>query len=115
MQKTSILTLAALLVVAPLARAAEPTMTDMIGSAKTAADHEALAAAYTKQAEEAKAHAAEHDAMGKTYSGALREKLHFEEHCRAIAADFRSMAKDFEAMAAAHRTLAKQAAKQAAK
>lgn len=100
----------ALLLAGALVIAAGPTM-DQISSAKTAADHEAIAAEYSKQAAEAKAKATEHDEMGKMYSGYLKEKVHFEEHCRALAASYRNMAKELEAMASMHRDLAKQAAK----
>ena len=103
--------LAALLLLGAPARAADQAMMDMIGTAKTAADHEALAASYAKQAEEARAHAAEHEAMAKTYAGSVREKLHFDQHCKAIAAYYRDIAKDLDAMAAAHRSLAKKAGK----
>ena len=100
----------ALLLAGALAIAAGPTM-DQISAAKTAADHEAIAAEYSKQAAEAKAKAAEHDEMGKMYSGYLKEKVHFEEHCRALAADYRNTAKELEALVGMHRELAKEARK----
>jgi hypothetical protein len=86
-------------------------LTAKIAAAKTAKDHEGIAAEYAKQAAEAKEEAARHDKMGASYTGAAREKLHLEEHCRAIADGYRRTAKEFEQMAEAHRTLAKEAGK----
>jgi hypothetical protein len=111
MRTTSTLVLAALLLMAPCIGTADQAMMDKISAAKTPADHEALAAEYAKQAADAKAKAVEHEQMAKTYAGAVREKLHFDQHCHALAAYYRSIAKEFDAMAEAHRKLAKQAGK----
>jgi len=85
---------------------------EMIASAKTPADHEAIAAYFDKQAADAKAKAEEHRKMGESYKkggGALAEKTHFHEHCEALVKIYNQAAKDYAAMAAAHRDMAKKA------
>jgi hypothetical protein len=80
-----------------------------ISTAKSAKDHEALAADYAKQAAEARAEAERHDKMGASYKGAEREKLHLEDHCKAIANNYRETAKALDALAEGERQLAKEA------
>jgi len=103
----------ALSVPALAADAAQPAdIEKMIASAKTPADHEAIAAYYDKQAAEARAKAEEHRRMGEDYKrggGALAEKTHFHEHCEALTRSYNQAAKDYEALAAAHRDMAKKA------
>ena len=82
-------------------------MAAQISAAKTAKDHEALAAHYDAQAKEALAEAERHDKMGASYTGHAREKLHLEDHCKAIANNYRETAKGLEALAAGERELAK--------
>ncbi len=82
-------------------------MAAKIAAAKSAKDHETLAAQYEKQAAEARAEVDRHDKMGASYTGAAREKLHLEEHCRTIANGYRDTAKELDALAAGERELAK--------
>jgi hypothetical protein len=82
-------------------------MAGNISAAKTAKDHEALAAHYEAEAKEARTEAERHDKMGASYTGAAREKLHLEDHCKAIADNYRETAKALEALAAGERELAK--------
>jgi ribulose kinase len=85
---------------------------EMISSAKTPADHEAIAGYYEGQAKEARQKAEEHRKMGETYKkggGALAAKTHFHEHCEALARSYTAEAKEYEALAAAHRDMAKHA------
>ena len=87
-------------------------MEQMISSAKTAADHEALATMYEKEAAEAKAKAAEHTKMAEAYKkqgGALIEKLHIDTHCIALAKSYEQAAKEYAALAKAEREMAKAA------
>jgi hypothetical protein len=52
--------------------------------------------------------------MGEDYKkagGALASKTHFHEHCESLVRSFESEAKDYTAMAAAHRQMAKAAKK----
>lgn len=99
---------AGLLMVSALAIAGQD-MAAQIAAAKTAADHEAIAAEYDKEAAAAEANAAQRDAMGKSYTGALKEKTHLDEHCRVIANNYRPSAKEAKELAAAHRSAAKSA------
>ena len=108
------------LMVAALAMGAPASAVDMpdvlksdpaakISGAKSAKDHEALAADYAKQAKEAREQAERHDKMGASYKGAEREKLHLEDHCKAIANNYRETAKALDALAEGERQLAKEA------
>ncbi|HLK10045.1 MAG TPA: hypothetical protein VKW76_01550 [Candidatus Binatia bacterium] len=104
----------ALLAGPPTARAADVDIDKMIEEAKTPADHEAIAAYYDQQADAARAKAAEHQKMGEDYKkmgGALAHKTHFHEHCEALVRSYRSEAKEYAALAAAHREMAKAAKK----
>ena len=89
------------------ARAADVDMAAKVAAAKTAADHEAIADVYTKEAADAEASAAEHDKMAATYKQLGKTGLYHEQHCAAIAKRYREQAKDFKALAAAERDLAK--------
>src|SRR5262250_2316003 len=97
----------------PRARAAEEMDIDkMIESAKTPADHEAIAAYYDHEAAAARAKAEEHRKMGEDYKkagGALTHKTHFDEHCQSLVRIYEGAAKENAALAAAHRQMAKQA------
>ena len=85
-------------------------MEKMISSAKTAADHEALAAEYESEAAAAKAKAAEHRKMAESYKelgGAAIGKLHLDEHCERLVKSYEKEAMEDEALAKAHREMAK--------
>jgi len=87
-----------------------------IENAKTAADHEAIAAYYDAEAKAARATAEEHRKMAATYrsfrapAGAkgVRSTLHrtMPEHCDKVVASYEAAAAEFEGMAAAHREAA---------
>src|SRR5262249_6751221 len=66
---------------------AEMKMDEQVAAAKTAADHEALAAEYDRKATEAKAQAEEHRAMAKAYrkAGGAAAKAQLPEHCEGLA------------------------------
>jgi hypothetical protein len=82
-----------------------------IASAKTPAEHEAIAAAYTKEAEDLRAKANEHRAMDKQYSGpGYRSlKLGAGMHCKKLVEAYEAAAKDSDSLAAMHRDMAKAA------
>jgi uncharacterized protein YllA (UPF0747 family) len=83
----------------------------MIASAKTAADHEAIAAAYEKMAAAAKANATKHIEMGDVYKkvgGALVAKQHLDAHCDTLAELYKKVAKENETLADAHKAMAKE-------
>src|SRR5262245_48519941 len=92
------------------------TMDAMISSAKTAADHEALAAQYDKDAADAKAKASEHLKMGAAYKGQpavtggkVAAASGMPEHCEKLVKSFEDQAQMYTAMATAERELAKAA------
>lgn len=90
----------------------EADLDKMISSAKTPADHEAIAKEYERQAAAAKAEAAMHVEMGAAYKkvgGSLIEKLHFDTHCDKLANLYKQIAKEDEALAKAHEVMAKEA------
>jgi hypothetical protein len=98
--------------------AAQPAkaMDAMITGAKTAADHEALAAQYDKDAAVAKAKAAEHRKMGEAYHShavgggkATAGITAMPQHCASLAKSYDEQAQMYTAMAAAERELAKAA------
>jgi hypothetical protein len=87
-----------------------------IANAKTAADHEAIAAYYDGQAKAANAEAERHQALAGDYaklvktpagkgvpSGAYKA---MPSHCKDLAKDYKASAKQYEAMAALHRKAA---------
>ena len=83
-----------------------------IGAAKTAADHEAIAACYDGFAKDAQAKADEHKAMGAAYrksAGAPVGKLGLPQHCDYFTTTFQAEAKNYGEMASAHRQMAKNA------
>ncbi|MFN8545207.1 MAG: hypothetical protein U0807_13520 [Candidatus Binatia bacterium] len=92
------------------AAAEESSIEKRIETARTAADHEAIAGYYEREAKEAHAKAAEHRKMGVEYKkagGAFAAKTHFHEHCEALVRSYESLAKENEALAAAHHEMAK--------
>lgn len=108
--------LALVLALAPLqARAgSEMSIDQQIATAKTAADHEAIAAYFDKQAAAAKAEAKAHAAMAEAYKkvgGAATAKLHLDKHCDKIEASYEAVAKQNEELANAHRAMAKELGK----
>ncbi|MEO6030218.1 MAG: hypothetical protein ABIR79_25395 [Candidatus Binatia bacterium] len=80
-----------------------------ITAAKTAADHEALAAEFDKEAQGAEATAAAHDKMAASYKGLGKTGQVHETHCAGIAKRERENAKDLKALAAAEQAAAKAA------
>ena len=106
--------LAALLALAPMpARAADCSdLETKIAAAKTAADHEAIAACYDDMAKEAQAKATEHKKMGAAYrkaGGPVLGKFALPQHCDHFTKTFTDEAKSYEEMAKAHRQMAKSA------
>jgi len=82
----------------------------MISTAKTPADHQAIADYYQQQADAAKAKATQHTKMAQEYkTGPFGAKTHFHEHCETLARIYQSEAKENAALAAAHREMATKA------
>jgi hypothetical protein len=83
-----------------------------ISSAKTAADHEAIAACYDAMAKDAQAKADEHKSMAAAYrksAGPAAGKFDLPQHCDSFVKTFSNEAKMYEEMAKAHRQMAKAA------
>ena len=83
----------------------------MITEAKTPADHEAIAAYYEKEAQEAQQKYEEHLKLKATYAKIphLASKTGLPAHCDSIAEKYEGIAKDYEALAKLHREMAKSA------
>jgi hypothetical protein len=90
-----------------------------IENAKTAADHEAIAAYFDERAKDARAAATRHREMGAVYKkrpptslksgGGHAFHVQMGEHCDDLVKSYEQAAKDYEAMAASHRAEAKAA------
>lgn len=96
----------------PLACAEEDkNIEQQIAAAKTPADHEAIAAYYDKQAQEAHQQHAQHEQFSKSYSTVpvLKTKTGAVAHCDTIAKKYEDIAKEYEALAKMHREMAKSA------
>lgn len=80
-----------------------------IAEAKTPADHEAIAAYYEKQAQEAHQQHGLHQEFSKSYSTVpvLKTKTGAVAHCNTIAKKYEDIAKEYEALAKMHREMAK--------
>jgi hypothetical protein len=116
MRRTSLIGLGLMALLAVLALPATQAAADevdivkMIAAAKTPADHQAIADYYQHQADAATAKAAQHTKMAQEYkTGSFGGKTHFHEHCEALARIYRSEAKEYAALAAAHRQMAAKA------
>jgi hypothetical protein len=108
---TIVFAVAMTFLVAGPAVAQAPDLAAKIAAAKTAADHEALAAEYSKEATAAQEEASRHDKMAASYRGAGTAGQRMQEHCSVIAKNYRAQAKELEALAAAHRAEAKKLGK----
>src|SRR5437870_6809407 len=88
-------------------RAQAADIGEKIAAAKTAADHEEIAKWYDSQAKEAQDKAEEHRKMGEAYKKEPGPfgvtKLHFHQHCETLTKSYAAEAKEYRALAAAHR------------
>lgn len=85
----------------------------MITSAKTPADHEAIAAFYDQEAADAKSKAELHRKTADTYRQMkISKPVYMAEMCDGIAAGFKKTASDAENLAKMHREMAKKASQQ---
>ena len=84
----------------------ESAIADMVSTASSAKDHEALAARYEKEASAARVDAARHLTMAESYrkmGGATVAKWHLDRHCVSIAKRYHQLAEEYEALAKGHR------------
>jgi hypothetical protein len=80
-----------------------------IASAKTPADHEAIAAYYDKEAADNEAKAKLHHSTHHAYENFKMKPTSFAQHCDELAKWFQRAADQDKALAAAHRAMAKKA------
>ena len=88
----------------------ELALEDMVPTAKSAKDHEALAARYEKEAAAARVDAVQHRTMANSYrkmGGATVAKWHLDNHCVAVAKRYEQLAEEYEALAEGHRGMAR--------
>jgi len=82
----------------------------MITEAKTPADHDAIAAYYDKEAQEAHKKHAEHQKMKEWYKNTpMMSKGGFSTHCDSLISLDDKTAKQYEALAKLHKDMAKTA------
>src|SRR5712692_9593867 len=83
----------------------------MIAEAKTPADHEAIAAYYEKEAQDAQQKYEEHLKLKAAYAKIphLASKTGLPSHCDSITKKYENIAKDYEALAKLHKGMAKSA------
>lgn len=82
----------------------------MILDSETPADHEAIAAYYDKEAQDAHKKHAEHQKMEEWYQkNPAVNKSGFSFHCKQIASNYQKTAKEYEELAKLHREMAKSA------
>ena len=97
---------------AGFATSPSPAVQQQIETARSRADHEALAKHYSGEAAAARAKVAEHRQMAAGYQGMIgggRGGGGMAAHCNAIASSFEGIAAQLDAMAAGHRQMAEQA------
>jgi hypothetical protein len=83
-----------------------------IAAAKTPADHEAIAAAYDKEAAQLESMAKEHEVMARTYRTAATgmkgaNPAVMSAHCNKLVTQYKAAAQQNRDLAAAHRQMAK--------
>lgn len=84
-----------------------------IANAKTAADHQRIAAYFAQKAASYDAEAAQHEEMARSYVGGPRREQHMPAmavHCRSLRDQFVVAAREARALEQAHRQLATGAA-----
>lgn len=89
----------------PTAPALPAQIDAQIRAARTAADHEAIAALFDRQAREAAAQAQEHDAVARSYlslSLGTNDGI-WMRHCASLAEKMRAAAGESTSLAAEHR------------
>ena len=93
----------------PIVASAE--MAQKIEAARTPADHEAIASHYTKEAAVAKSIAESHRKMARAYQGQIYQRggAGMAAHCHSIVRAQETAAGEYEALAAMHRDMARQA------
>ena len=88
----------------------EDNLAQKIETAKTAADHEAIAAFYQAKATASTEEAKRHEAMLASYKK-IGGKMYqaWENHCKSLIQSYNKEAKDYEMLAKEHEKMAKAA------
>ena len=114
MSRITRISLIAFLTLGFLASCAQPNphpmdMTMAVQSAKTQADHEALAAHYEQAAKDAEAKVAEHKKLLDQYKAKSylygKQSLTFQSHCEGLIHSYEQVAKANAEMAKMHRLM----------
>lgn len=110
--RAALMSAALLCAVGTTARAELPSE-DAIKNAKTAEQHQAIADAYTKEAQSLEAQADAHRHMDSWYAEApyRSHKLGFPSHCRALTQSLTAAANQMKDLAKAHQAMADAAKK----
>jgi hypothetical protein len=106
--------LLAALASAPRAENAPPGISpDEVKNASTPEQHQAIADAYSREAQNLRAQALTHRHMDSTYNepGYRSNKLGFPRHCRALEQGLEAAAKEADNLAKAHHEMARTEAK----
>lgn len=99
--------------VAGAAEITDENVAEHVVTAKTAAEHQALATFFRAKAVEEGERVKRHEKMLAHYKqGGGKPYLHMTQHCEDIIATARKLQKDYEMLAAAHEESAKTAAGQ---
>jgi hypothetical protein len=120
MKRVHVLVAAALLVLAasamPVIQASaqeevvtEDNLAQKIESAKTPADHEAIAVFYDKEAADAEAKSKFHHSLHKSYQSFKMKPVDMWNHCDEIGKYYGGIAKQARQLATAHRAMAHEA------
>jgi len=93
---------------APSAWAAPSLEQVLVEGASTPQQHAALATYYEEKAAAARKDAESHRAMSKSYTGVkMSQAATMKDHCDKLAAYADDQAKEYDALASAHRSMAK--------
>lgn len=99
------------LMAAPPVFSEDESIEDLVSSAATAEDHEAIASWYEEQADEASGRAKLHARLAKNYSHPMGKttlnRTGMERHCDKLAQSYREEADIYSKMAAEHHEAAK--------
>ena len=82
----------------------DDNVAQMVASAKTPADHQALSAFFTSKAEAAMAKVDQHRQMASSFTGKQREN--WKMHCNALINSYKEQAKNYTALAKEQQQLA---------
>jgi hypothetical protein len=111
MAAVALVAVSSLATVAPAQDVTEGNVAERVAAAKTAPEHEAIAAFFKAQATAAGDKVKEHEAMLASWEKGTsgRSLSVMRQHCQDAIASYKKLQKDYTAMAAEQETLAKKA------